>query len=56
MVRTGSCLRFGADRHALSVNGRFSNIRDDDLILVGERYGLGNARSIVEEIKSVLLD
>ena len=44
------------NRHALSVNGRFSNIRDDDLVLVGERYGLGNARSIVEEIKSVLLD
>ena len=44
------------NRHALSVNGRFSNIRDDDLVLIGERYGLGNARSIVEEIKSVLLD
>ena len=44
------------NKHALSVNGKFSKIRDDDLTLVGERYGLGNARLIVDEIKSILLD
>ena len=44
------------NKHALSVNGKFSKIQEEDLVLVGERYGVGNAKSIVEEIKCVLLD
>lgn len=42
------------NRHALSVNGKFSSIRDEDMVLVGERFGIGSARSILEEVKAVL--
>ena len=42
------------NRHALSVNGKFSNISDDDLLRVGERYGLGTASRVIEQVNSVL--
>lgn len=41
------------NRHALSVNGKFSSIDDDDIIAVGERYGLGTAPHVLEEVKAV---
>ena len=53
--------RFSADdslwsdwqnQHALSVNGKFSRITDDDLLLVGERYGLGTAPKVLAQVKS----
>ena len=37
------------NRHALSVNGRFSSIRDGDMLSVGERLGIGNAEHIMQE-------
>jgi len=40
------------NRHALSVNGKFSSIADDDLLAVGERYGLGTARRVLAEVKA----
>jgi serine/threonine-protein kinase HipA len=43
-----------SNRHALSVNGKFSSIGDQDMLLVGERYGIGNAKAILEEIKDRL--
>lgn len=42
------------NRHALSVNGKFSGIADDDLLLVGERYGLGTAPRVLAQVKNVL--
>lgn len=43
-----------SNRHALSVNGKFSSINDADLILVGEKYGIGDAKVILEEVKEVV--
>ena len=41
------------NQHALSVNGRFSSIRDSDLLAVAERFGIGTAKRILLEIKDV---
>ena len=41
------------NRHALSVNGRFSSIRDADMLSVGERFGIGNVEQILQEVKEV---
>ena len=41
------------NQHALSVNGKFSRITDDDILLVGERYGLGTAPKVLAQVKSV---
>ena len=40
--------------HALSVNGKFSSISRADLVLLGERFGIGSARMIVEEVYDIL--
>ena len=40
------------NQHALSVNGKFSRITDDDLLAVGERYGLGTAPKVLSQVKS----
>ena len=40
------------NRHALSVNGKFSSISGADMVAVGERYGIGNAKDIIEEIRT----
>ncbi|MBR0055837.1 MAG: type II toxin-antitoxin system HipA family toxin [Kiritimatiellae bacterium] len=39
--------------HALSVNGKFSSIGDDDILAVGERYGIGTAPRVLAKVKSV---
>lgn len=44
-----------SNKHALSVNGKFSSIGDADLLSVGERYGIGNANEILGEVKSAVL-
>ena len=41
------------NQHALSVNGKFSRITDEDILLVGERYGLGTASKVLSQVKSV---
>ena len=38
------------NRHALSVNGRFSAIRDEDMLSVGERFGIGTAAQILQKV------
>ena len=40
------------NRHALSVNGKFSSITDGDILAVGERYGLGTAKRVFGEVKT----
>lgn len=41
------------NRHALSVNGRFSCISDEDMLAVGERYGLGTAPRVLAQVKGL---
>ena len=41
------------NQHALSVNGKFSRITDDDILAVGERYGVGTAPKVLERVKEV---
>lgn len=40
------------NRHALSVNGKFSGIGDADLLAVADEYGLGTAKRVLEEVKA----
>ncbi len=39
--------------HAMSINGKQSNVTDDDLLEVAERYAIGSAESILGEVKAV---
>jgi serine/threonine-protein kinase HipA len=41
------------NQHALSVNGKFSRITDDDILTVGERYGVGTASNVLARVKDV---
>ena len=40
------------NRHALSVNGKFSHISDSDLMAVGERYAIGTAAKVLEQVRA----
>ncbi len=40
----------------MSVNGKRSGITSDDLLTVGQRMDVSGARSIIDEIKSVVSD
>ena len=42
------------NQHALSVNGKFSRITDEDILLVGERYGIGTAPDVLAQVKSAV--
>lgn len=44
------------NRHALSVNGKFSSITDDDILAVGQRYGLGTAKRVLAEVKAAFYE
>ena len=41
------------NQHALSVNRKFSRITDDDILAVGERYGIGTASKVLAHVKEV---
>ena len=49
----GDSRRAWTNCHAMSINGKQSNITDDDLLEVAARYSIGSAESILGEIKSV---
>lgn len=53
-AETGDSRRDWTNCHAMSINGRQSNISDDDLLAISDRYGIGTARRVLEEIKSVI--
>ena len=38
----------------MSINGKQSNIADDDLLEIARRYAIGSAESILAEVKSVV--
>ena len=41
------------NQHALSVNGKFSRISDDDILSVGEKYAVGTAAKVLSGIRDV---
>ena len=41
--------------HVLSVNGKTSNITDADLLAVAERFGIGTAKRVLEEVKAAVV-
>ena len=49
----GDLRRSWTNCHAMSINGKQSNITDDDLLEIAGRYAIGSAESILSEIKSV---
>ena len=42
--------------HSMSINGKQSNIGDEDLLVIADRYGIGTARRVMEKIKTVFQD
>lgn len=42
------------NQHALSVNGKFSAVKDEDLLSVAGRYGIGTAKKILAKMKDAL--
>ena len=40
--------------HQLSVNGKQSNITDDDLLVVADRFAIGTAPRVLREVKAAL--
>ena len=42
-----------ASSHNLSVNGKQSNIADEDLLTVADRFAIGTAKKVLERVKSV---
>lgn len=49
----GDARRDWTNCHALSVNGKQSDITDDDLLSVAARYGIGTASKVLQQIKDV---
>ena len=49
----GNARRDWTNCHAMSINGKQSNITDDDLLAVAARYSIGSAEAILSEIKEV---
>jgi len=41
------------NQHALSVNGKFSGITDEDMLAVGEKYAIGTAHRVLAEVRGV---
>lgn len=41
------------NQHALSVNGKFSGITDEDILAVGEKYAIGTAPKVLAEVRGV---
>ncbi|MES2614825.1 MAG: type II toxin-antitoxin system HipA family toxin [Bdellovibrionota bacterium] len=42
------------NQHLMSVNGKFSNFKLDDLLKVADRFGIGEAVSIIKEVKNAI--
>lgn len=53
-AETGDSRRDWTNCHAMSINGRQSNISDENLLAISDRYGIGTARRVLEEIKTVI--
>ena len=42
------------NQHALSVNGRFSRISDNDIMAVGEKYAIGTASKVLSRVRDAV--
>jgi len=42
------------NQHLMSVNGKFKNITTDDIMEVADRFGVGEAKQIIDEIREAL--
>ena len=40
--------------HQLSVNGKFSRITDDDLLTVADRFAIGTAKKVLDQVKEAI--
>ena len=40
--------------HAMLINGKQSDITDEDLLTVADRFGVGTAKRVIKEVKTVL--
>lgn len=49
----GDLRREWTNCHAMSINGKQSNITDDDLMEMASRYAVGTAQRVLDEVKSV---
>ncbi len=49
----GDARRDWTNSHAMSINGKQSNITDEDLLAVADRYSIGSARRVLEQIRQV---
>ena len=52
----GDARRAWTNCHAMSINGKQSDITDDDLLEVAARYSIGSAEDILAEVKSVFAE
>lgn len=39
--------------HALAINGKNSNITDEDMLVVADRFAIGNAAKILASVKAI---
>ena len=49
----GDSRRSWTNCHAMSINGKQSNITDDDLLEIAGRYSIGTAEAILDEVKTL---
>lgn len=52
----GDARRDWTNCHAMSINGKQSNISDEDLLEIAARYSIGSAESILSDIKEVFAE
>ncbi len=50
---SGDARRDWTNMHALAINGKNSNITDEDLLVVADRFAIGNAAKILATVKAV---
>lgn len=52
---SGDARRDWTNMHALAINGKNSNITDEDLLVVADRFAIGNAAKILATVKAVFI-
>ena len=40
------------NQHAIKVNGKQSNITDEDLLVVADRFAIGTAKKVLAQVKA----
>jgi serine/threonine-protein kinase HipA len=41
-------------QHLMSVNGKFKDFHEDDLLAVGERFAIGTAKSVISKVRNAI--